>query len=228
MLAQAIGAFLLAFPALFSIINPPGGAIIFNEVTSPFGHKQQVALARRVAVYSTFVMLGALLLGAYVLSFFGISLNALRIAGGIVVSARAYEMLSTPDNTAARKQREAQPVEAAAPQNLGGFAFFPLTLPFTTGPGTIAVAISLGTERPNGLAELGAFYAGAAVAVLAMSLTIWACYSAADRLAAFLGETGRVAVARLAAFLLLGIGVQIALNGIVPVLHAAMHGALGS
>ena len=228
MLGQAIGAFLLAFPALFSIINPPGGAIIFNEVTSALTHAQRTSLARRVAVYSTFVMLGALLLGSYVLSFFGISLDALRIAGGIVVSARAYEMLSSPDNTTARKQREAQPVEDAAPQNLGGFAFFPLTLPFTTGPGTIAVAISLGTARPNGLAGLGAFYAGAAIAVLAMSLTIWASYSAAERLAAFLGETGRVAVARLAAFLLLGIGVQIALNGIVPVLHTAMHGALGS
>jgi multiple antibiotic resistance protein len=222
MLAQAIGAFLLAFPALFSIINPPGGAIIFNEVTAAQSHAQRSMLARRVALYSTFVMLGALWLGAYVLSFFGVSLDALRIAGGLVVSVRAYEMLSTPDSTTARKQREAQPVEAAEPQNLGGFAFFPLTLPFTTGPGTIAVAISLGTARPNGLEGMGVFYAGASVAVLAMALTIWACYAMADRLAAILGETGRVAVARLAAFLLLGIGVQIALNGIVPVLHRAL------
>jgi multiple antibiotic resistance protein len=228
MLAQATGAFLLAYPALFSIINPPGGAIIFNEVTSPFGRKQQVALALRVAVYSTAVMLGALVLGYYVLSFFGISLDALRIAGGIVVATRAYEMLSTPGTASARKQREAQPVEAAAQQNLGGFAFFPLTLPFTTGPGTIAVAISLGTARPNGLTDSGAFYAGATLAVLAMSLTIWASYSAAERLAEILGETGREVVARLAAFLLLGIGVQIALNGIVPVLHAALHGTLVS
>jgi multiple antibiotic resistance protein len=180
-----------------------------------------------VAVYSTFVMLGALVLGAYILSFFGISLDALRIAGGIVVATRAYEMLSAPDDTAARKQREAQPVEDAKPQNLGGFAFFPLTLPFTTGPGTIAVAISLGTARPEGFSGLGAFYAGATLAVLAMALTIWASYAMADRLAAFLGATGRVVVARLAAFLLLGIGVQIALNGIVPVLHSALHGTPG-
>lgn len=222
MLAVAIGAFLLAYPALFSIINPPGGAIIFNEVTSAVSHEQRTQLARRVAVYSTLVMLGALLLGSYVLSFFGISLDALRIAGGIVVSARAYEMLSAPDTTTARKQREAQPVEAAVPENLGGFAFFPLTLPFTTGPGTIAVAISLGTARPDGLEGAGAFYAGASLAVFAMALSIWACYAMADRLAAVLGETGRVAVARLAAFLLLGIGVQIALNGIIPVLHRAL------
>lgn len=222
MFGQAIGAFFLAFPALFSIINPPGGAIIFNEVTSERSHKQRVALAGRVAVYSTIVMLGALLLGTYVLSFFGISLDALRIAGGLVVSVRAYEMLSAPDDTAARKQSEAKPVEEAAAQDLGGYAFFPLTLPFTTGPGTIAVAISLGTARPDGVAAAGAFYAGAALAVLAMALCIWGAYASADRLAAILGDTGRVVAARLAAFLLLGIGVQIALNGIVPVLHRAL------
>ncbi len=222
MISQAIAAFLLAFPALFSIVNPPGGAIIFNEVTGGHSHAQRTALARRVALYSTLVMLGALCLGTYVLSFFGISLDALRIAGGLVVSARGYEMLSTPGSTTARKKSEAQPAAEAASQDLGGLAFFPLTLPFTTGPGTIAVAISLGTARPDALAAAGAFYAGASLAVLAMALMIWGCYAMADRLSAILGETGRVAVARLAAFLLLGIGVQIALNGIVPVLHAAL------
>ncbi|HYP63136.1 MAG TPA: NAAT family transporter [Acidocella sp.] len=222
MFGQALAAFLLAFPALFSIVNPPGGAIIFNEVTSGHSHAQRVSLARTVALYSTIVMLGALLLGTYVLSFFGISLDALRIAGGLVVSVRAYEMLSAPDDTAARKQNEARPVEAAPMGNLGGYAFFPLTLPFTTGPGTIAVAISLGTARPDQLEAAGAFYAGAALAVLAMAAIIWASYAMADRLAAFLGDTGRVVASRLAAFLLLGIGVQIALNGIIPVLHRAL------
>jgi multiple antibiotic resistance protein len=222
MIEQAIAAFLLAFPALFSIVNPPSGAIIFNEVTAAHSHAQRTALARRVAVYSTFVMLGALCLGTYVLSFFGISLDALRIAGGVVVATRAYEMLSAPDNTQERKQREAQPAAGVPSRELGGYAFFPLTLPFTTGPGTIAVAISLGTARPDGLAAAGAFYAGATAAVLAMAALIWASYAMADRLAAVLGDTGRVVVARMAAFLLLGIGVQIALNGIIPVLHRAL------
>src|ERR1700722_1468463 len=100
----AVAAFLLAFPALFSIINPLGGAIIFNEVTALQTHERRIALARRVAIYSSLVMLVALWGGTYILSFFGISLNALRIAGGIVVGTRAYEMLSKPDNSSALKQ----------------------------------------------------------------------------------------------------------------------------
>ena len=222
MISGILTSFLLAFPALFSIVNPLGGAIIFNEVTASQTHPQRVALARRVALYSTGVMLVALWGGTYILSFFGISMNALRIAGGLVVAVRSYEMLSAPDNTAERKQREAAPVSAAVTEDLAGYAFFPLTLPFTTGPGTIAVAVSLGTARPNVLARMGAFYGGATLACLAMAVLIWASYTMADRIAAVLGPSGRQVVARIAAFLLLGIGVEILLSGIVPVLHEAL------
>jgi multiple antibiotic resistance protein len=218
----ALGAFLLAFPALFSIVNPLGGAIIFHEVTALQEHKRRIALARRVAIYSTLVMLVALWAGTYILSFFGISLNALRIAGGIVVGARAYEMLSAPDNSSARKQEEAKPVSEAVTEDLAGYAFFPLTLPFTTGPGTIAVAVSLGTERPEPFAAMAAFYTGVSLAALAMAVIIWVSYSTAEHVAGVLGKSGRQVVSRIAAFLLLGIGVQIALSGIVPVLHSAL------
>jgi multiple antibiotic resistance protein len=222
----ALAAFLLAFPALFSIVNPFGGAIIFNEVTAAQTHVERVALARRVAVYSILVMLVALWAGSCILSFFGISLDALRIAGGIVVAVRAYEMLSAPEAQTSRKQAEAAPVERDS-TDLDSYAFFPLTLPFTTGPGTIAVAVSLGTERPDGLLPSLVFFAGASAAVLAMAVLIWASYTTADRLSAILGATGRQAVARLAAFLLLGIGVQIILSGLIPVLHAAMQNSRG-
>jgi multiple antibiotic resistance protein len=222
LIAGALQALLLAFPALFSIVNPFAGAIIFNEVTAGQTHRERVVLARRVAVYSTLVMLVALWAGSYILSFFGISLNALRIAGGVVVSVRAYEMLSAPQVHVERKEAEAAPVERSADPS--SFAFFPLTLPFTTGPGTIAVAVSLGTERPEGTAGMLSFFAGASGAVLAMAVMIWLLYTTADRLAVVLGDAGRAVVARLAAFLLLGIGVQIVLSGVIPVLHQSVSG----
>ncbi len=191
-------------------------------MTALQSHAQRVALARRVALYSAIVMLAALWAGSYILSFFGISLNALRIAGGIVVAVRAYEMLAAPEGQSARKEQEARPVGQAVSQDLASYAFFPLTLPFTTGPGTIAVAVSLGTERPDGFLPMMAFYAGASLAALAMALLIWVAYTTADRMAAVLGASGRQVLARIAAFLLLGIGVQIALSGIIPVLHGAL------
>ncbi len=217
-----LSAFLLAFPALFSIVNPLGGAIIFHEVTARQTHAQRVDLARRVSLYSAIVMLVTLGAGSYILSFFGITIDALRIAGGLVVAVRAYEMLNAPQEQADRKQEQAKPVGDAPHEDLAGYAFFPLTLPFTTGPGTIAVAVSLGTERPDALTPALLFYAGAALAIIAMTVLILVSYTTADRLAAALGASGRQVVARIAAFLLLGIGVQIALSGIVPVLHSAL------
>ena len=106
-LQGTLAAFLLAFPALFSIVNPLGGSIIFHEVTALQTHVQRVALARRVVIYSALLMLVALWAGTYILSFFGISLNALRIAGGIVVGTRAYECSPPPTapRPASRRRR---------------------------------------------------------------------------------------------------------------------------
>ncbi|GAN78807.1 MarC family NAAT transporter [Acidocella aminolytica] len=221
---QAISAFLLAFTALFSILNPLGSAIIFHDVAGEHSSMQKQALAKRVAAYSCVVMLCALLAGTYILNFFGISMNALRIAGGIVVSVRAYEMLNVPDSSTKRKQRDAAPVNEASDEDLASYAFFPLTLPFTAGPGTIAVTISLAAARPDKLTASGLFYLGEALAVMANSAIIWASYSASDRMVRVLGHSGQMVVSRLVAFLLFGIGVQIAITGLVPVLHQALAG----
>lgn len=221
-MVHAISAFLLVFPALFSIINPLGGAIIFHEVTSGRGAGLRQALAKRVAIFSFLVVATAMLAGVYVLHFFGISINALRIAGGLVVAVRAYELLNAPDSSTDRKQQAVEPVNTASAVDLSSLAFFPLTIPFTAGPGTIAVAISLATARPDGFAQAWPFYLGAVVAVIANAVVIWACYSASGRMVKVLGHSGQVVVSRVVAFLLLGIGVQITISGVIPVLHDAL------
>ena len=93
-------------------------------------------------------------------------------------------------------------------------AFFPLTLPFTTGPGTIAVAITLGAERPPDGIGLLAFFLGVSLAAIANAAIIWIAYRFADRLTDFIGATARQVVVRLTAFLLMCIGVQILVSAI--------------
>ncbi len=213
---EAVNAFLLAFSALFSIINPVAGTLIFHEATLPFTHPERLHLARRVSLYSLIVMLLALWTGSYVLAFFGISLNALRIAGGIVVALFAWELLKSPEDWEKRKRDHA----AAAEGN--DIAFFPLTLPITTGPGTISVAVALGAARPETISKELLFFAGASAAAVAMGIVILVFYSSAERLARFLGPTGERSLSRLAAFLLLCIGVQIMITGITDILQPMM------
>lgn len=206
-----VAAFLMAFPALFSIVNPVAGAFIFREATADRTHAERVALARRVGLYSLLVMLAALGGGSYVLTLFGISIAALRIGGGLVLALFAWELLGAPERREGRKQEQAEGVGAAE-----DVAFFPLTLPFTTGPGTIAVAVALGAGHPAEGAA--AFFAGVALAAAALAVVIGGLYAFSDRLAAVLGRNGSRTLTRLSAFLLFCIGVQLLINGVVDVL----------
>ncbi len=171
-LTATFASFLLALSALFSIVNPLGGALIYSQVTAQRPRHERVQLAWRVAVYSGIVMLTALIAGAPLLSFFGISLSALRIAGGLVVAAHAWELLSVPENQEDRKTQQAAPAGS-----MDDVAFFPLTLPFTTGPGTIAVAIALSASGPPLGAGPLAFYIGASLAAVVIALTVGVSYA---------------------------------------------------
>ena len=215
-----IAAFLLAFPALFSIVNPIAGAFIFREATAERTHPERVALARRVGIYSLLVMLFALGAGSYVLAFFGITLAALRIAGGLVLTGFAWELLGTPEHRESRKQQEAAGAGPGAPEDV---AFFPLTLPFTTGPGTIAVAVAMGAGPPRGGGDLFGFFTGVTLAAVAVALSIAVLYGSADRLGELLGRSASNVVSRLSAFILFCIGIQIFLTGLTAVLAPLLH-----
>jgi multiple antibiotic resistance protein len=102
-------------------------------------------------------------------------------------------------------------------------AFYPLTMPLTTGPGTISVAISLGAGRPSGFhPPLLEFFIETLAATLLLSLTIYAFYRNSGRLADLMGVTGTTIVVRLSAFLLFCIGIQVAWNGLAELLSGLL------
>ena len=219
---DASNGFLLAFPALFSIINPIAGALIFRQITDGRTHPERVRLAWQVGRNSLAVMLVALWSGSYVLAFFGISLNALRIAGGMVVALFAWSVLNHPEHREQEKQQVAQETTSSREDEI---AFFPLTLPVTTGPGTISVVIALGADRPEANLRTLIFLAGTSVAAAAMAVVIWMAFRWADSLCELLGHSGQRVVARLSAFLLLCIGVQIMITGVTTILQPLLgHG----
>jgi multiple antibiotic resistance protein len=224
---STIQQFLLALSGLIAIVNPIGGAFIFAQVTSAYSHAERVLLSRRIGVYAALVMLGALWAGTPILNFFGVTLAALRVAGGLVVMSSAWTQLNRPEAREARKQAEASgakdvgaPAETRrelAPSPLAEIAFFPLTLPFTTGPGTIAVAITLGANRPAAYAERLGFYVGVTLAALVVAAAVALLYASADRVVALIGPARARVTGRLFAFLLLCVGTQILINGLVDV-----------
>ncbi len=208
---------LIAFPALFSIINPLGGSFVFLSATDHYPREVRAQLARWVAIYSFAIVTGSVYVGAYVLEFFGISIPVLRVAGGIVIALAAWKMLNAPDDVAPMQERAAESAAAALVERetVRRIAFYPLAMPFTTGPGTIAVAISLGTSRPRDIGHLHflGFVVEVAITALAISALIYFLYRYSDRVSRLLGSTGTNIIMRLSAFLLFCIGVQVLWSG---------------
>jgi multiple antibiotic resistance protein len=213
-----INAFLLVYAGLFPIVNPIGGAPIFLGLTRECTGPERTALALRVAVNSFALLLGSMFVGSYVLEFFGITLPIVRIAGGLVVAVTGWNLLQA-DNEADRDRARHGTGRGAVPPT---DAFYPLTMPITVGPGSMAVAISLGSRRPRvSLAEIPLLAAAAIIGLMAIAATIYICYRYAERTVGALGERGTNVLVRLSAFILLCIGIDILWDGYHSLIHAA-------
>src|SRR5262249_8423029 len=126
----------------------------------------------------------------------------------VVVSAFAWKLLHEGDKLEDQRGAAAAP---SAPVD----AFYPLTMPLTVGPGSISVAITLGSQRPHApdFAHLAVLGAAAVAGLLAIAVRVFFCYGCAERLTAALGARGPSVLVRLSAFILLCIGIQIIWNG---------------
>lgn len=200
---------LLALPALLSIINPLGGAFIFLGATEGMPRALRNRLARWVAIHGFVLLNVSLYVGAYVLEFFGISMPVLRVAGGIIIATTGWGLLHADDRPQADRARQLAP--GRPPSQM---AFYPLTMPLTTGPGTISVAISLGTNRPPGAEGLLRFALAATFTTVFICALIYLAYRSAERVGRAIGPTGTTILLRLSAFLLFCIGIQVFWNGV--------------
>jgi len=204
---------LLVVGALFPIVNPVGGAPVFLAMTGDCSPQMRAALARRVATNAFLLMLGSMLIGTYVLDFFGLSISIVQVAGGVVVCAAGWDLLREDSTTLGATQ-----VSGDRPGAIASRAFYPLTLPLTVGPGSISVAITIGANHPRTVT--GVLMNGTAdvIGALIVAASVFVCYRYADRLRHALGESGTSVVVRLSAFILLCIGVQILWNGVSALL----------
>jgi multiple antibiotic resistance protein len=211
---EIANTFLLVYAGLFPIINPIGGAPIFLGLTRHCTDPERNALALGVTFNSFFLLLGSLLVGSYVLEFFGITLPIVRIAGGIVVAATGWSLLQASDDF---------PDDRTAHQpKIPTDAFYPLTMPITVGPGSIAVAITIGSQRPRApLSEVAILGAAAIAGLIAVAATIYVCYRFAEETVGALGDSGTNVLVRLSAFILFCIGIQIIWSGYSALAHIA-------
>ncbi len=197
-------ALIAAFTTMFIILDPPGLAPVFIALTQGMTAAQRRAIAVRACVVSAVLMILFLFLGETVLGFIGISMDAFRIAGGILLFLTALDMLF--------QRRQARREDSAAEgqaEHHDDPSVFPLALPLIVGPGAITTIILLAGQA-EGAADFGAI-AGVLMAVL---LITFLAFLAAPAIERALGKTGLNIVTRVLGMLLAALAVQFVLDGL--------------
>jgi multiple antibiotic resistance protein len=213
---SVLSAFLLTFAGLFPIVNPIEAAPFFLGLTAGMSSAERTILARKAAINGFALLLGSMVIGPWLLEFFGIELPVVRIAGGFVVTALGWKLLSQENWS---DHGSSPGVQAGVERKVG--SFYPLTMPLTVGPGSMSVAITIGSRKPatdthltgKALTEIALHGIGALAGVAAIAITIYIAYRFAESFARILGATGLEVMVRLSAFILMCIGIQIVWTG---------------
>jgi multiple antibiotic resistance protein len=207
---QFVESMLLSLAALLPIVNPLGAAPVYLAKTVDLTPAEHAYLSRRVAINCFLLLLASLLIGAYVLDFFGLSVPIVQVAGGLVVCSLAWTLLNEPDEPIEWVHDAAK---AITRPDLRTRAFYPLTLPLIVGPGSISVAITIGANQSQNVRSLIVNSAAHITSMLIVAIAIFVSLRYAETIIRRLGPTGTAVMLRLSAFILLCIGVQILWNG---------------
>ena len=195
--------------ALLPIVNPLSAVGLVVSITANLNEAERIEQIRRACIYMFFILTAFLVAGGLIMSFFGISIPGLRIAGGMIVSYLGFRMLF-PEAIAISRQEQAEAVQKE------DISFTPLAMPSLSGPGSIAVVIGVSTTaQQSEHVIVNHILVAIGIAITAL-ISFWVL-KAATRLDRILGATGMNAIARIMGFLLICIGVQFVINGIVEI-----------
>jgi multiple antibiotic resistance protein len=197
-------AIIAAFTTMFIILDPPGLVPVFIALTQGMTADQRRAIAVRACIVAGVLMLLFLFVGEAVLGFIGISMDAFRIAGGILLFLTALDMLFQR-----RQARRADNAAEGQAEHQDDPSVFPLALPLIVGPGAITTIILL-AGNARSAADFGAI-AGVLMAVL---LITFLAFLVAPTIERALGKTGLNIVTRVLGMLLAALAVQFVLDGL--------------
>ncbi|MCW5890346.1 MAG: NAAT family transporter [bacterium] len=194
-------AFGISFAAMFPMLNPIGHAPMFYALTQDdsAGYRHRQAL--KSSLYAVLILVIALLAGEYILTFFGITLNDLRIAGGVLVARTAWAMLGNDSRVTAR--------EHEAAQDKDDISLTPMATPILSGPGAMSLAVGLVSYGNTPLA-----YGGYLAGFVALGLLTWVCLRWSDVVVRSISVNAIGAMNRILGFLILAIGVDLVVRGV--------------
>jgi multiple antibiotic resistance protein len=201
--------FIYLFAALFSVLNPIGTVPIFVGLTQHDDKKERSRISLWTAIDVFLILIISYFIGQYVLTFFGISIDALRIAGGLIIVNSGFSLLS---GKFSKKRGINKEIENDV-HNRNDIALTPLAIPMLAGPGSISLLIAFYQEHhaPNEIVM-------AVLAILSVAFVIFIILRSAHYLAKILGASGIVAISRIVGFIVVAIGIQYIVSSVVSII----------
>ena len=218
--------FAFGFTALLPVVNPLGSALVFLGLVGVVPPEIYRSLARRIAINTVLFFAVIELIGSAILSFFGISLPIVQLAGGFVLAAMGWSLLNEKDSqtTVAKANVEVESNAQAKNDSLEQGTFYPLTFPVTAGPGCIVVMLTLSAHASKGaFSNTVQAHAGLLLAVIVLSGLIYVSYAYAPQITRRISPSTAHGILRVVAFILVCIGVQIAWNGADTLLSTVLQ-----
>jgi len=205
--------FILTFGALFSIMNPLGTVPIFVGLTQNNSKKERSGIALWTAFNVLIILLLSFFAGKYLLSFFGISLNSLKIAGGLIIASSGFALLTGKftEHKGMKKNRVKDDIETRSEISLT-----PLTIPMLAGPGTISMLITYNQEY-TGLRDCLIIMGS----VLLSSLSIYMILKSSHYIVKILGASGINALSRIIGFIVIAIGIELIVVAVLSIFKLA-------
>jgi multiple antibiotic resistance protein len=200
---------LTAFLTLFVIIDPIGLSSLFLDVTEGYTRKHRRSTALRAVLIAARILITFLFAGGSLLRYLGVSIDALRIAGGLLLFKVGFDMVL------ARRERQTESEEQEAHER-DDVAVFPLAIPLIAGPGAFATLLVLATEIHNEPIHV-AVLVGALLVVLSM---VYVGFRLATPIQRILGDTGTALVTRVLGIILAAHAVQLVIDSVVSIIAA--------
>lgn len=214
-LFQAIG---LGLVVLLPLANPLTTVALFLGLAGNMNAAERNHQARMASIYVFAIMMVAYYAGQLVMNTFGISIPGLRIAGGLIVAFIGFRMLF-PQQKAHESPEASSKSEELEDEPTANIAFVPLAMPSTAGPGTIAMIISSASTIKHGVSfpEWVVMVSPPIIFAL-VGIILWGCLRSSGAIMRLVGKGGIEAISRLMGFLLVCMGVQFIINGVLEII----------
>lgn len=198
----------MTFAGLFSVINPLGTVPIFLGLTQGDSKKTLKNIAMWASINVGIILVVSFFVGQLILNFFGVSLEVLKIAGGIVICSSGFGLLTGSFS----KQRGLSKKVTDDAQQRNDIALTPLAIPMMAGPGSMSLLIALYQDYSGIMDKISVV-----AAIIVLSVVIYLILTSARLISKVLGESGIVAISRIIGFLVIAIGIQYVITSLLAI-----------